>query len=183
MREYYYICPEFFKNGTTMGTEEELLLLLRKAKENHDEEILNQFQEFGSSERQQVMNYRNYHQWLECGYKGEISFDKYGWCTNEIPASDIEKIELWHNDYTENYIEVAQLPNGKWVNGCFCTLTESGCAGGCSIWGEKYETRLKALDNAIKRITEQIQRGTNADKKHLADIKKVRLEMRQLSLF
>ena len=166
-----------------METEKELLLLLRKAKENNNEEILNQFQEFGSNERQQVMNYRNYHQWLECGYKCEISFDKYGWCTNEIPASDIEKIELWHNDYTDNYIEVAQLPNGKWVNGCFYFLTESGCAGGCSIWGQKYDTRLKALDSAIKRIIKQLQSGTNADKKHIADLKKLWLDTRQLSLF
>jgi len=166
-----------------MRTEKELLLLLSKAKENNDEEILKQFQEFGSYERQQVINYRHYQQWLECGYKGEISFDKYGWCTNEIPASYIEKIELWHNDYTENYIEVAQLPNGKWVNGCFCTLTESGCAGGCSIWGQKYDTRLEALDSAIKRIIKQLQSGTNADKKHIADMKKLWLDTRQLSLF
>lgn len=166
-----------------MRTEEELLLLLRKAKENNDEEILKQFQEFGSNERQQVMNYRHYHQWLECGYEGSVSFDKYGWCTNEIPASDIEKIELWHNDNTDNYIEVARIPNGKWVSGFFYFLTESGCASRCSIWGEKYDTRLKALDSVIKRIIEQIQSGTNADKKHLADLKKLRLEIRQLSLF
>ena len=166
-----------------MKTEEELLLLLRKAKESNNEEILKQFQELGSNERQQVMNYRHYHQWLECGYKGSALFDKYGWCTNEIPASDIEKIELWHNENTENYIEVAQLPNGKWVSGCFYFLAESGCAGGCSIWGEKYNTRFEALNSAIKRITEQIQRGTNADKKHLADLKKLWLDIRQLSLF
>lgn len=166
-----------------MRTEKELLLLLRKAKENNDEEILKQFEELGRDERQQVINYRRYHQWLECGYKGEISFDEYGWCSNDIPASDIEKIELWHNDNTDNYIEVAQLPNGKWVNGCFYILTESGCAYGCSIWGEKYNTRLEALDSVIKRITEKIQCGTNADKKHLADMKKLRLEIRQLSLF
>lgn len=166
-----------------MKTENELLLLLSKAKENNDEEILNKFQEFGGNERQQVMNYRHYHQWLECGYKGSASFDKYGWCTNEIPASDIEKIELWHNDYTENYIEVAQLPNDKWVNGCFYFLSESGCASRCSIWGEKSNTRFEALDSVAKQIIEQIQCGTNADKKHLADMKKVRLGTRQLSLF
>ena len=166
-----------------MRTEQELLLLLRKAKESKNEEILKQFEGLGRDERQQVINYRRYHQWLECGYEDETSFNKYGWCTNEIPASDIEKIELWHNDFTENYIEVAQLPNDQWVSGCHYTLTESGCAGGCSIWGEKYNTRFEALNSAIKRITEQIQRGTNADKKNLADIKKVRLEMRQLSLF
>ena len=166
-----------------MKTEEELLLLLRKAKESNNEEILKQFQELGGNERQQVMNYRHYHQWLECGYKGKISFDKYGWCTNEIPASDIEKIELWHNDNTDNYIEVAQLPNGKWVNGCFCFLAESGCAGGCSIWGQKYDTRLKALDSAIKRIINQLRIVTNADKKHIADLKKLWLDTRQLSLF
>lgn len=166
-----------------METEKELLLLLSKAKENNDKEILKQFQDFGSNELQQVINYRRYHQWLECGYEGKISFNKYGWCTNDIPASDIEKIELWHNDYTDNYIEVAQLPNGKWVNGCFYFLSESGCVSKCCIWGEKYNTRLKAMNSVIKRITEKLQRGTNADKKHLADIKKAMLEIRQLSLF
>ena len=156
--------------------------LLQSARDENDTETLEELRKFGNGDRQQVMNYRHYHQWLDCGYKGEPEFNEYGWCANDIPDGS-EVIELWRSGYTESYIEIAQLPNGKWVNGCTYMLSESGEAGCCSIWGTRYDTRMKAISNVLERIERHIKQGTNADKKHLADIKKVRASISQPSLF
>lgn len=166
-----------------MKTEEELTELLQKARKEGNKEVIAMFEKFGNNDRQRVMNYRGYYQWLECGYKGEPVFNEYGWYKNDIPDSAIEKIPLWHTDYTESHIEVAHLPNGKWVNGYNYMLQESGGCGGCSIWSTQYNSRVEAINAVLNRIKGQIQRGTNADKKHLADIKKVKLELMQPSLF
>lgn len=166
-----------------MKSEEELKEMLQKAKEEGNEEIVTIFAKFGKNERQQVINYRCYQQWLSCGFKGEPVFNEYGWLNNDIPQSDIEKIPLWHTDYNKSYVEVTQLPNGKWVNGYNYMLQESGGCGGCGIWSKQFSTRMEAIDNVLNRIKGQIERGTNSDKKHLADLKKLKLNLMQPSLF
>lgn len=165
-----------------MKTEEELMELLQLAREDNDTATLEEFRKFGDGDRQQIMNYRHYHHWLNCGYKGEPEFNEYGWCVNDIPES-FEVIELWQSGYTESYIEVAQLPNGKWVNGCTYMLSESGEVSCCSIWGTRYDTRMKAINSVLERVERHIKQGNNADKKHLTDLQKVRMNLMQPSFF
>lgn len=166
-----------------METEEELRASIEKAQEENDEATLAMFQPFGKGTRQQAMNYRHYEQWLSCGYEGEPQFNEYGWLTNEVPDKDIEEVVLWGEDWHKAVVELAQVPNGKWVNGYNYMLSESGGCAGCSIWHTQYETRREALNAALDRIKRQIESGTNADKKHLADIRKAKQCAIELSLF
>lgn len=166
-----------------MKTVKDVKEMLQKAKQKNDEAMLSEFRKFGENERQQVMNYQCWLQWCECGYKGEPAFDEYGWLKNEIAENAIERISLWHNDWIDNYIEVAQLPNGKWVSGYDYMLSESGGVAGCSIWHKQYASRKEAINAVLDRIKEHIERGTANDKKHLKDIDKAKLNAMQLSLF
>lgn len=166
-----------------MKTEEEVKAMLIKAQQEKDEAMLAEFRKFGEEERLQLSNYRHWLKWRECGYEGKPIFDEYGWLKNEVAENAIEHISLWHNDWIDNFIEVAQLPNGKWVCGYDYMLSESGGCAGCSIWHKQYASRGEAIRNVTDRIKEQIERGTTADKKHLKDIERVQLEAMQLSLF
>lgn len=166
-----------------MKTEAEVNTMLEKALADNDEKVIAEFRRFGDTKRQQIMNYRHYHQWLSCGYEGEPTFNEYGWCNNCIPDDAIEYIPLWSNDCINNEIEVAQLPNGKWVCGYNYMLSDSGGVAGCSIWHTQFASRLEAVRHVANRIKAQIKNGTAADKKHIADVDRAVLNTMQLSLF
>lgn len=162
---------------------EELMALIKKAEEEKDTSTLAKFQAFGKGTRQQAINYYHYQQWLSCGYQGKPIFNEYGWLKNEIPIENVEVVQLWKTGYHSASVSLFQLPNGKWVNGYSYMLSESGSCVGCSIWRKQYATRQGALNEALDRIKGQIENGTNADKKHLADLTKARQGVRELSLF
>lgn len=180
MREKY-----FNKYGDTTMTSTEAERILAGARAEHDKLTLRQFEHLGDSDHKRTINYARQDQYYNvCGYKGRLVFDEYGWVKNNVPEESIEKIVLWKRDNgMEDYVEVAQLPSGKWITGYFYMMSESGGACACHIYRPQFDTRNKALEDVLKRIQEQIGRGTAKDKKHLQDIQAARLNLRQLSLF
>lgn len=144
----------------------------------------NDWTAWGRDREQACRNKRTYDQYLECGYTGEPCFDEYGWINNEIPKEQIETIRLFGNETLPSTVECIQLPNGKWVGGVHYNLSLAGCACGCSMWGEQYDTRIACLTAKMLIVRNAIRNSTvGKDKEHLTDIVRAMDNLRQLSLF
>ena len=159
------------------------------AVERNDRKELEWFAQFGSSKRenQMITNARCYEQYLKCGYKGQPCFDKYGWLRNghctELKER-AETIEVFRDGQFHAVVMVVQHPNGTWTASTEYTLSQSGGGAYPSIWGAVYPSRREALNASLDRIISSIENShVKNDKRYLAEVKKMRGETGQLSLF
>lgn len=127
---------------------------LHKALNKGDSKTLAYFSRFGVDVRKQIMNVRNYEQYLLCGYTGEPHFNQYGWLDNES-----ELRQLIHDEpvFSKNYqwhinVLTLQHPNGKWVAGVrfFFGITGSSVTPGIwSTWHNSCEEAKRAVLNPL----------------------------------
>lgn len=118
----------------------------------NDIDLINEYERFGKTARQILMNKRQYDKNVEFGFT-EISFDENGWLKrNEF--EEIDKIEFQHpkEQWSNNYVDVAKAPNGVWFYQITFKLGNGG--GGCnvSVWSDYRENKKEALISGIYLI-------------------------------
>lgn len=157
--------------------------LFDEAVEKKDEKVLAEFQKFGKDKHHMVENYAVYMQFLACGYKEAPKYNKYGWCNNRIPKEDKQHLVLWKDNF-DNYVEYAQLPNGKWVSGYCYMLSESGNIGGCHIFSNQFNSKNEAINDALKVIEKSIRNSNKAiDLAKLQYVQNAKVNLSWPSLF
>lgn len=107
--------------------------------------------------RQKEENERRYKQYLSCGYTGSMTVNEYGWCDNEVDRNNVEKINVFRKNRIYAYIDVIQLPNGKWVAGSNLTMPTYGYGHGVSIWCNQFTSRQEAIEAHLKQIENYIE--------------------------
>lgn len=107
-------------------------------------------------ERQKRENEKTYRQWLSCGFTGEMTIDKSGWCrlgTNFVG----EEFEVFNKGYLNKAkISVTQLPNKKWISGSDAFCRTHGHGYGLSIWNKQHDSKEDAIEEALDRVAHEI---------------------------
>lgn len=118
----------------------------------NDTETLNEFERFGETVFEFMLNKRTYDKKRELGYD-DISFDENGWIIepkfeiDEKISFDIKKF------YGTNKIEVSKTIKDKWIIGITFNTNNSGIGNGISIWGTIYDSKKEAqIDGLMKMI-------------------------------
>jgi hypothetical protein len=155
-----------------------------KAYENNDLKELAFFSQFciekdirkwtnGHYRRQICENARNNKYWLACGLTGAV-LNEYGWHEWKIPGYEKQEfIPLGCiinrgccNTKEERALGVMQLPNGKWIANVDSDFTSIGHPYiYLGIYDEQFDTRAKAVNDAIRRFVERWHRGNENVKK------------------
>ena len=155
----------------------------------NDNEKLSFIEQFGSSTRKIVHNYRAYLCGLEFGFE-DITFNEVEWLDNavfdieEVPLADAKSGVMFQNS-----IRLGSGKNGKWTYGINVSLSLTGYGYSPSVYDEAYNSReeclLAALDYA-EQWFKNTGHSSSADgrilKKSLQIIKDLRENLERPSL-
>jgi hypothetical protein len=118
----------------------------------NDRQVINEYERFGDSPRQLLMNKREYERHLLFGFT-EIAFNKYGWLANPN-FLEREEIEFPHRDgwAVSNHITLGKGLNGKWTYGMSYSHSTGGHGYGLNVWGKLFDNRKDCLKAALDEM-------------------------------
>ncbi len=111
-----------------------------------------------------ALNYCEYHCALACGFKVdyESHLNEYGWFDFKIKPSEV--VTVWKPEKRRKKeiegaalqrvasIELAHLPNGKWISALWCIFSRSGHGDSITTFSKQFSTRQEALRDKLKDI-------------------------------
>ena len=119
----------------------------------NDRETTMLFESYGEMPHQIIMNIHSHECGKRYGYNVFV-FDEYGW--QQMPKWKTETISLTYSkknkEFPNNYITLAQSPNGMWQYGVRCNGKDSGVGWYPSIYDDPFNTRQDAIDHACNYI-------------------------------
>jgi hypothetical protein len=123
-----------------------------KALSRGDRQITGEYESFGNSPRQIIMNRRAYDRGQLFGFT-EKYFSQYGWLQNS-PFTEREEIRFIHKPgwAATNHLTIGQGENGKWTYGVSFSTGSWGHCYGLSIWGKVFDSRKECLKTALQEI-------------------------------
>jgi hypothetical protein len=123
-----------------------------KALRQNNRQITNEYESFGDSPRQIIMNRRAYDKGQLFG-STEKHFSSYGWLQNS-PFAEREEIRFIHKQgwASTNHLTVGRGENGKWTYGASFSTGSWGHCYGLSVWGKVFDSRKECLKAALREI-------------------------------
>ena len=109
-------------------------------------------------ERKQRENQWQYNKWLSCGFKGEMTVNDCGWCSNGVYFEPPNQYVLFNKPRYNASIEYMRLPNEKWIAGSHTLFPSHGWAYGLSVWNKQYDTKEGAVSAEISKIEKSLDR-------------------------
>src|ERR1035437_2413233 len=119
--------------------ERQYMAIYLKALRRGDRKVTEEYESFGNSPRQIIMNRTAYDRGQLFGFT-EKYFSKYGWLQNS-PFTEREEIRFIHKPgwAGTNHLTIGQGENGKWTYGVSFSTGSWGHCYGLSIWGKVFE--------------------------------------------
>jgi hypothetical protein len=123
-----------------------------KALRKNNRQLIEEYESFGDSPRQIIMNRRAYDKGQLFGFAGK-HFDQYCWLQNST-FTEQEEIRFIHKQgwAASNYLTIGQGENGKWTYGVSFSTGSWGHCYGLSVWGEVFDSRKECLKAALQEI-------------------------------
>jgi hypothetical protein len=118
----------------------------------NDRQVIDEYESFGDSPRQLLMNKREYERQLLFGFN-KIAFNEYGWLAN--PAFlEREEIAFPHRDgwAVSNHITLGKGLNGTWTYGMSYSHSTGGYGYGLNVWGKLFDNRKDCLTAALNEM-------------------------------
>ena len=117
-------------------------------------QLIDEYESFGDSPRQIIMNRRAYDRGQLFGFTGK-HFSPYGWLQNS-PFTEREEIRFIHKPgwTATNHLTIGQGKNGKWTYGVSYSTGAWAHCYGISVWGKTFDSRKECLKSALKEILE-----------------------------
>ena len=113
--------------------------------------VLNEFERFGETIHQIMLNKRTYDKQSYLGYT-DISYCENGWLI-EPKFTPLETISFSVKGKSyRNKIDVCQLINRQWIIGLQISSNGSGHGSGLSIWDDVYNSKKEALMSGLNSI-------------------------------
>lgn len=136
------------------------------ALQSGDMQTVADYETFGDSPRQIIMNLNSYRQAQTFGFTGR-EFNEYGWLAN-ARFTNVEHIEFFHKkDWAaHNYITIGRGANGKWSYGASYSTGGAGGGYGLGIWGKVFDNRKECLAAALRELSD---RHAEQQKRHTKD--------------
>jgi hypothetical protein len=118
----------------------------------NDRQVIDEYERFGDSPRQLLMNKREYERHLLFGFT-KIAFNEYGWLANP-DFLEREEIQFPHKDgwAVSNHITLGKGLNGKWTYGMRYSYSTGGAGYGLNVWGKLFDNRKDCLKAALDEM-------------------------------
>jgi len=132
--------------------ERQYMAIYLKALRRGDRQVTEEYESFGNSPRQIIMNRRAYDRGQLFGFT-EKYFSPYGWLQNS-PFTEKEEIRFIHKPgwVATNHLTIGQGKNGKWTYGVSYSTVGWGHCYGISVWGKVFDSRKECLKTALQEI-------------------------------
>ena len=138
----------------------------------NDRTVIEEYESFGDSPRQLLMNKREYERHLLFGFTKK-EFNEYGWL--ERPNFlEREEIKFPHRDgwAVGNYITLGKGQNGKWTYGMSYSYSTGGAGYGLGIWGKIFDNRKDCLTSALNEMMTGLNKDSSKTDKYTLSVLK-----------
>ena len=127
----------------------------------NDRAIIEEYESFGNTPRQLLMNKREYERHLVFGFIKK-EFNEYGWL--ERPDFlEREEIQFPHRDgwAVSNHITLGKGLNGKWTYGMSYSHSTGGSGYGLNVWGRIFDNRKDCLKAAFTEMLTGLEKDSS----------------------
>lgn len=134
--------------------------------------IVKEYESFGDTPRQLLMNKREYEKHLLFGFTKK-EFNEYGWL--ERPDFlEREEIQFPHRDgwAVSNHITLGKGLNGKWTYGMSYSYSTGGSGYGLGVWGKIFDNRKDCLTAALYEMMKGLDRDSSKTDKYAISVLK-----------
>jgi hypothetical protein len=123
-----------------------------KALRQSNQKLINEYESFGDSPRQIIMNCREYDRGKLFGFT-EKHFSSYGWLQNST-FTEQEEVRFIHKQgwAATNHLTIGRGENGKWTYGVSYSTGGWGHCHGLSVWGKVFDNRKGCQEAALQEI-------------------------------
>jgi len=128
--------------------------------------VIEEYESFGDTPRQIIMNKRDYDRNLLFGFTKK-EFNQYGWLENPN-FQEREHIEFPHKDgwAVSNYITLGKGVNGKWSYGMSYSYSTGGAGYGLGVWGKLFDSRKECLKSALNELMTGLAKSSGENDKY-----------------
>ena len=138
----------------------------------NDRTVIEEYESFGDSPRQLLMNKREYERHLLFGFTKK-EFNEYGWLARP-DFLEREEIKFPHRDgwAVSNYITLGKGLNGKWTYGMSYSYSTGGAGYGLGVWGKVFDNRKDCLTSALNEMMTGLNRDSSKTDKYTLSVLK-----------
>lgn len=134
--------------------------------------IIEEYESFGDTPRQLLMNKREYERHLLFGFTKK-EFNEYGWL--ERPDFlEREEIQFPHRDgwAVSNHITLGKGLNGKWTYGMSYSHSTGGSGYGLNVWGKIFDNRKDCLTAALNEMMKGFDKESSRTDRYAINVLK-----------
>ena len=138
----------------------------------NDRAIIEEYESFGNTPRQLLMNKREYERHLVFGFIKK-EFNAYGWL--ERPDFlEREEIQFPHRDgwAVSNHITLGKGLNGKWTYGMSYSHSTGGSGYGLNVWGKIFDNRKDCLKAALNEMLTGLEKDSSKTDRYAINVLK-----------
>jgi hypothetical protein len=138
----------------------------------NDRAIIEEYESFGDTPRQLLMNKREYERHLVFGFIKK-EFNEYGWL--ERPDFlEREEIQFPHRDgwAVSNHITLGKGLNGKWTYGMSYSHSTGGSGYGLNVWGKIFDNRKDCLKAALNEMLTGLEKDSSKTDRYAINVLK-----------
>ncbi|MCL3851039.1 MULTISPECIES: hypothetical protein [Bacteroidales] len=138
----------------------------------NDRAIIEEYESFGNTPRQLLMNKREYERHLVFGFIKK-EFNEYGWL--ERPDFlEREEIQFPHRDgwAVSNHITLGKGLNGKWTYGMSYSHSTGGSGYGLNVWGKIFDNRKDCLKAALNEMLTGLEKDSSKTDRYAINVLK-----------
>ena len=136
----------------------------------NDRAIIEEYESFGDTPRQLLMNKREYERHLLFGFTKK-EFNEYGWL--ERPDFlEREEIQFPHRDgwAVSNHITLGKGLNGKWTYGMSYSHSTGGSGYGLNVWGKIFDNRKDCLTAALNELRAGLEKDSSKTDRYTINV-------------
>ena len=138
----------------------------------NDRARIEEYESFGNTPRQLLMNKREYERHLVFGFIKK-EFNEYGWL--ERPDFlEREEIQFPHRDgwAVSNHITLGKGLNGKWTYGMSYSHSTGGSGYGLNVWGKIFDNRKDCLKAALNEMLTGLEKDSSKTDRYAINVLK-----------
>lgn len=138
----------------------------------NDREIIEEYESFGDTPRQLLMNKREYERHLLFGFTKK-EFNQYGWL-EKPDFLEREEIQFPHRDgwAVSNHITLGKGLNGKWTYGMSYSHSIGGSGYGLNVWGKLFDNRKDCLKAALTEMLTGLEKDSSKTDRYAINVLK-----------
>ena len=138
----------------------------------NDRAIIDEYESFGDTPRQLLMNKQEYERHLLFGFTKK-EFNEYGWLEKPV-FLEREEIQFPHRDgwAVSNHITLGKGLNRKWTYGMSYSYSTGGSGYGLGVWGKIFDNRKDCLTAALNEMMKGLEKDSSKTDRYAINVLK-----------